>query len=139
MSEKNTVATNIRFNLDKPEDREAWEHLRHLDKREYPSYSKLVIQLINEHFRHKAALDADPYLETRAKEDAFLQKVLDTIQTGMASASSSFIAGSLLNLVQTANVQQDSGSPAPVLAPDFDDEDVTDEDVDAVFSFLDNF
>lgn len=104
---------------------------------EVGQYSKLVVSLINEHFRHKAALDADPYLETRAKEDAFLQKVLDTIQTGMASASSSFIAGSLLNLVQTANVQQASGSPAP--ASDFDDEDVTDEDVDAVFSFLDNF
>lgn len=132
MSQQNTVATNIRFNLDKPEDREAWEYLRHLDKREYPSYSKLVIQLINEHFRHKAMLDADPYLETREKEDAFLQRVMDTIQSGMTAAAPSLMVGSLLSMVQNPNVVQ-----APAIRSD--EEDATDEDVDAALGFLDNF
>lgn len=132
MSRQNTVATNIRFNLDKPEDKEAWEHLRHIDKREYPSYSKLVIQLINEHFRHKAALDADPYLETREKEDAFLQRVMDTIQSGMTAAGPSLMVGSLLNMVQTSGTGQ-----APAIRSD--EEDAADEDVDAALGFLNNF
>lgn len=133
MSSQNTVATNIRFNLNKPEDKEAWEHLRHLDKRESPSYSKLVIQLINEHFRHKAALDADPYLETREKEDAFLQRVMDTIQSGMTAAVPSLMVGSLLNMVQNPNVGQ-----APTIRSDTEN-DAADEDVDAALGFLNNF
>ncbi|MCX4325506.1 MAG: hypothetical protein OSJ59_21520, partial [Lachnospiraceae bacterium] len=71
------VSTNIRFNLEKEMDRTAWEHLQQRDKREYRSYSKAVIAAVNDYFERRGRLVSDPYLETREKEDAFLQRVLE--------------------------------------------------------------
>ena len=77
------VSTNIRFNLEKEADRTAWDHLQRRDKREHRSYSKTVIAAVNDYFDRRGRLEADPYLETREKEDAFLQRVLETIQAGL--------------------------------------------------------
>lgn len=95
-------------------------------------YSKLVIQLINEHYRHKAMLDADPYLETREKEDAFLHRVLETVQTSVTSAVPTLLFGSLANMVQAPNVVQAPSTRS-------DEEDVDEESLDDALSFADGF
>ena len=77
------VSTNIRFNLEKEADRTAWDHLQRRDKREHRSYSKAVIAAVNDYFERRGRLEVDPYLETREKEDAFLQRVLETIRAGL--------------------------------------------------------
>ena len=69
------ASTNIRFNLEKEADRTAWDHLQRRDKQEHRSYSKAVIAAVNDYFERRGRLDADPYLETREKEDAFLLRV----------------------------------------------------------------
>lgn len=38
---------------------------------------------MNGYFDREQRLADDPYLETREKEDAFLQRVLDTVQCGV--------------------------------------------------------
>ena len=94
------VSANIRFDLGKEPDRTAWEYLRQRDKRQYHSYSRAVIAAINDHFERRGRLAVDPYLETREKEDAFLRRVLETIQTGLNQVTSTNATDALLQLLQ---------------------------------------
>ena len=107
------VSTNIRFNLEKEADRTAWDHLQRRDKREHRSYSKAVIAAVNDYFERRGRLEADPYLETREKEDAFLLRVLETIRAGLSQGTSSNAADTLLRLLQTAQSQSNLAEEAP--------------------------
>lgn len=95
-----TVSTNIRFNLKNEADRKAWEYLQSMDRKKYKSYSKAVICALCEYFEREQKLSNDPYLETREKEDAFLNRILQTIETGLCKNSSSASLGSLIELLQ---------------------------------------
>lgn len=97
---KKTVSTNIRFNLKNEADRKAWEYLQSMDRKKYKSYSKAVICALCEYFKREQKLSNDPYLETREKEDAFLNRILQTIETGLCKNSSSASLGSLIELLQ---------------------------------------
>lgn len=76
----NIINTNIRLNLNRDEDRRAWEHLQSMDRTQYRSYSRAVVSAVNDFFDRQERKQTDPYLETREKEDAFLQKLLDTVE-----------------------------------------------------------
>ena len=102
---KRIVSTNVRFDLEKETDRMAWEYLRRRDKRQYRSYSKAVIAAVNDHFERRGRLAADPYLETREKEDAFLQRVLETIRDGLTHAAPTNAASTLPQLIQGVQPQ----------------------------------
>ena len=106
--ERATINTNIRLNLNRADDRQAWEYLQKLDRKKYKSYSRAVVEAINDYFSRQEKLNDDPYLETREKEDAFLQRVLDTIREGL-QASDVGLAGlaSLLRAVQQAPAQEE--------------------------------
>ena len=75
--------TTLRINLSKPEGRKAWAYLKNRDKSRYRSYSDAIIAAVNGYFDREKQLADDPYLETREKEDAFLQRVLETVQQGV--------------------------------------------------------
>ena len=72
--------TTLRINLSDPEGLKAWTYLVTRDKSRYRSYSDAIIAAVNGYFDRETRLADDPYLETREKEDAFLQKVLETIR-----------------------------------------------------------
>ncbi len=76
-------STSIRFNLDKPPDREAWENLQGMDKRKYKSYSNVVALAVNEFFDRRRKLKADPYLETREREEQFVQQILSELEKAL--------------------------------------------------------
>ena len=82
---KQIYTTTLRLNLADEGDRRAYEHLRRMDKKQYRSYSKAVVAAVNDHFERQERLAADPYLETREKEDAFLQRVMDVIGQSLRS------------------------------------------------------
>ena len=71
---KQIYTTTLRLNLADEDDRRAYEHLRKMDKKKYRSYSKAVVAAVNDYFERQERLAADPYLETREKEDAFLRR-----------------------------------------------------------------
>ena len=79
----NLFTTTLRINLTKPEGRKAWTYLKNRDKSRYRSYSDAIIAAVNGYFDREKQLANDPYLETREKEDAFLQRVLETVQLGV--------------------------------------------------------
>lgn len=81
--ERQIINTNIRLNLLEEEDRKAWEYLQQMDRKQYKSYTRAVVAALNGYFGHMEKIKNDPYLETRAKEDEFLQKVMDAVDEGI--------------------------------------------------------
>lgn len=80
---KRIVNTNIRFDRNREDDRQAYEYLRNMDRTKYKSYTRAVVAALNDFFSRQERIQADPFLETREKEDRFLRKVLDTIREGI--------------------------------------------------------
>ena len=80
---KRIVNTNIRFDRNREEDRQAYEYLRNMDRTKYKSYTRAVVAALNDFFSRLEKQQADPYLETREKEDRFLRQVLDTVSEGI--------------------------------------------------------
>ena len=100
----------IRFNLDKENDRKAYDYLQNAEK----SYSKAVISAICEYLGLS---------ERTATEDAFLERVIATIKEELAKTNP---FGGVLQLVQTP--------PAQIST-----EKENTETEEAVMDFLDNF
>ena len=123
---RNIYTTTLRLNLNDPEERRAFERLRYMDKKQYRSYSKAIVTAVNDYFDRQERLEADPYLETREKEDAFLEKVLTTIQEGLQASPATMAAG-LVQLLQAA--QPTSTNPKE---PDNDS-------LDVALDFADSF
>ncbi len=80
---KRIINTNIRFDLKREDDRQAYEYLRRMDRKQFKSYTRAVVAALNDFFFQQEKRQADPYLETREKEDRFLRQVLDTISEGI--------------------------------------------------------
>ena len=108
MSVKNV---KIRFNLDKENDRRAYDYLQNAEK----SYSKAVISAICGYLE---------LIERTAAEDAFLERVVSTIREETAKANP---LGGLLQFVQTP--------PAQIPA----EKENNAETEEAVLDFLDSF
>lgn len=128
---KRIVSTNIRFNLEKEADRAAWDHLQQRDRRQFRSYSKAVIAAVNDYFERRGRLDADPYLETREKEDAFLLRVLETVRAGLNQSTPVNAADTLLRLLQGTQ-------PQPIQVEEVPQEDQQEAD-EAALDFVDSF
>ena len=107
----NIKNVKVRFNLDKENDRRAYEYLQRAET----SYSKAVISAICGYMSLS---------ENKAAEDAFLERVIQTIREETASLNP--LRG-LLQLAQT-----------PVQAPPVAEEPDT-ETEEAVLDFLDSF
>ena len=123
MMERTTINTNIRLNLNRPEDRQAWEYLQSMDRKKYKSYSRAVVAAINDHFSREERCASDPFLESREKEDAFLQKILDTIREGLQSSEAG-LAG--LTALLRANQ----------ISSPFETRSMSDEDLDIAMDFI---
>ncbi len=108
MSVKNV---KIRFNLDKENDRRAYEYLQNAEK----SHSKAVIS---------AVCGFMELSERTTAEDAFLERVISTIREEMAKINP--LAG-LLQLAQTLPAQE----PA--------EQETSAETEEAMLDFLDSF
>ena len=83
---KRIFTTTLRLDMTDEEDRLAWSHLQRMDKKQYRSYSKAIVAAVNDYFGRQEQLPADPYLETREKEDAFLQRIENTICSALRFA-----------------------------------------------------
>ena len=82
--ERKIINTNIRLNLSDEQDRQAWEYLQTMDREKYKSYTRAVVVALNDYFSKEYRNEADPYLETREKEDAFLERVKESAPMAIA-------------------------------------------------------
>ena len=93
-----TATITVRFRLDRENERKAYELLQNRGKEDFGSLSQAAITAINEFYDRKDKLADDPYLETREKEDAFLTKVLETVEAGIQANSAGSLAAVLQNM-----------------------------------------
>ena len=114
MAKENVKALCLRFNLSDEDDRRAYGYLQDRDKAEFGSYTKLVSRAVNEFFERRSRLADDPYFETREKEDAFIARVLEAARCSSPSVP-----------VRQTSVAEELAE--------------NDENVDAIFDFLDGF
>ncbi len=122
-----TKSICLRFNLDKPLHREAWEQLQNMDKEKFKSYSNAVVIAITEYFQRYYKICDDPYFETREKEDEFVQRVVAQIGSAVEKAMPSFLAACLTGLAQPCF----SSAPAQS-EKTTETEEITDVDLDFI-------
>ena len=130
----NIVNTNLRLNLDNAEDRRAWERLRRMDRTRYKSSGRAIIAALNEFFDRQERLVNDPYLETREKENAFLQRVLDTVERGLRSAPPRPQTASVALTPDNVNAESDSANASQT--PDSAEQAAME---DALMGFIESF
>ena len=114
--------TTLRLNLENEDDRRAWEYLRSMDRTRYRSYSSAIVTAINDHFSRQERLSNDPFLETRERQEAFLEEVIATIRESLQTFGAGL--GGLAALLQSAQ-------PAPK-----SDETMSEEAFDTAMDFI---
>ena len=72
---------NIRFNLENEEARKAWEHLHSKEvEADFKSLNAFVLTAINDYYERHLMIKADFYFETREKEDAFAERMVQMVE-----------------------------------------------------------
>ena len=128
----NPYPVSVSFDLDRAEDRAALTWLSQCRREGFKTYSAAVVAVINDYRDRKEQLAADPYLETREKEDAFLRRVLETIREGVAESGN---LGLLLRLLQGSQTNTEGGSQSQVKDSQSNTEDL--ESISAALDFVD--
>lgn len=108
----NIRSTNLRFNLDKPLQRQAWEYLQVMDKNAFKSYSNAIaVSLVNYFERYYRKQD-DPYLETREREERFVEQIVEAVEKATEKTLPGFLVAWLAGRMQPYQPQQ-AYSPRP--------------------------
>ena len=94
--------TNLRFNLDKPVQRAAWECLQTMDKARFKSYSQVVALAVVDYFDRLQRAKDDPYFETREREEQFVSRIVAAVESAMTSALPVYLAGCMAGLSKAA-------------------------------------
>lgn len=72
---------NIRFNFQNEEAKKAWEYLHSKAVEEdFKSLNAFVIIAINDYYERHLKRKADSYFETREKEDAFAERMVQMVE-----------------------------------------------------------
>ena len=99
MSE-NIRSTNLRFNLEKDTQMRAWQYLQTMDKQHFKSYSNVIAVALVEYFERYYRSQDDPYLETREREERFVNQIVSSVESAMEKTLPVFLAGCMAGLSQ---------------------------------------
>ena len=99
MSE-NIRSTNLRFNLEKDMQMRAWQYLQTMDKQHFKSYSNVIALALVEYFERYYRSQDDPYLETREREERFVNQIVSSVESAMKKTLPVFLAGCIAGLSQ---------------------------------------
>lgn len=73
---------NFRFNLDHDEERRAWEILHsECVEQDFKSQNRFVVKAINDYYERHLMEKADPYLSSREKEEAFIERIIKAVNS----------------------------------------------------------
>ena len=98
--QNNIRNTNLRFNLDKEQQRRAWEYLQTMDRQDFKSYSQVISLALVDYFDRYYRTQADPYLETREREELFVKQIVDAVENSLKQALPLFLSGLTAGMAQ---------------------------------------
>ena len=113
----------IRFYPEREADKTALDRLDHKDRAGFKSNNEVVVAAINDYFSRR-----ERESELRKREDAFLQKILETVRQGIRESGAANLSG-LIAVLQNAAPVPNNGENA---------ETVDEESLNAAFDFVDN-
>ena len=119
MSE-NIRSTNLRFNLDKEIQNPAWQYLQTMDKQRFKSYNNVIAVALVDYFDRYYRSQDDPYLETREREERFVDQIVASVEAAMEKTLPVFLAGCVAGLSQTAVITAPAVQQEPDEEPDWD-------------------
>ena len=111
----------LRFNLDKPLHRQAYDYLRSMDKSAFKSYTQAAALAITKYFEHYLKKRDDPYLETREREERFIEQIVAAVGSAVEKALPGFMAAYITNL---AHPYQQTAPPKAEQDPDLSEIDL---------------
>ncbi|MDY2660221.1 MAG: adenylate cyclase [Faecalimonas umbilicata] len=118
--------TNLRFNLDKDPQRKAWEYLQTMDRQNFKSYSQVISIALVDYFDRYYRTQADPYLETREREELFVKQIVEAVEHCLKQSLPLFLSGLTAGMAQRE----------PQIRPSFPTPENTQPDCDVDWDFL---
>lgn len=98
----NIRSTNLRFNLDKDMQNRAWQYLQTMDKQKFKSYSQIIAISLVDYFDRYYKKQDDPYLETREREERFVEQIVSAVENAMNKTLPVYLAGCMAGIAQIA-------------------------------------
>lgn len=111
--------TNLRFNLNKEKHRRAWEHLQHMDKHIFKSHSNAAIDALNDYFDRYYKTQVDPYLETREREEQFIERIVAAVEASLNQTLPAYWSEHASQLISTTENKHQS-NPEAASTPNVD-------------------
>lgn len=84
--------SNLRFNMDNPVYREAYDNLHEMDRQKYKSCNHVIAVAVNEYFKRQRQTEHDPYFETREREEKFISEIVEAVGKAVREAMPGFMA-----------------------------------------------
>ena len=101
---KNTI---IRFYEKNEADMRAWNILHQIDVMGCRSQSALVVKALNYYYDRQLRLMDDPYLETREKEDRFIDRIVSAVEKKVFETLPTMVGMAFMQ--QMAGIQNQQG------------------------------
>lgn len=141
MSRKNLFATTLRIDTSTPEGIQAVSWLKGRDKKDYPSYSDLITEAVNFFCARRHALENDPYLETRQKEDEFLRQIEEKVEQAIRQAEARGFANAM-QMMQAGLTPTTDAMPKRISSPpqpdSMQDMEMDEESLNMAMDFIDS-
>lgn len=84
--------SNLRFNMENPVYREAYDNLHEMDRKKYKSCNHVIAVAVNEYFKRQKQTERDPYFETREREERFIAEIVEEVGKAVKEAMPGFMA-----------------------------------------------
>ena len=98
--QNNIRNTNLRFNLDKDQQRKAWEYLQTMNRQDFKSYSQVIALALVDYFDRYYRTQSDNYLETMEREELFVKQIVVAVENSLKQALPLFLSGLTAGMVQ---------------------------------------
>ena len=94
----NIKEMTIRFNLSDPDQKRAYDHLQAIDRKIFRSCNQAVCLALLDYFDRYNKTQEDPYLETREREDRFVQQIVENVGESLRQSLPMFLAGCMTGI-----------------------------------------
>ena len=88
--------------------RKAWEYLQSMNREEFKSYSHAISLALVDYFDRYYRIAEDPYLETREREEQFINQIVEGVQQNLKQSLPLFLSGLTIGMVQMESPKQTS-------------------------------